>query len=102
MSHDELSEQDKTEHEHELHEEAADYHRMAAHHFELAAKHHLAAAEADEENDLMAASAHAYIAYGHQLRAVGYAEIAAEDDVITDIEIIDDDEEAEGKVEGNN
>ncbi|MEI6714636.1 MAG: hypothetical protein WCO60_12840 [Verrucomicrobiota bacterium] len=97
MSKDELSDHDKEVHEHELHEEAADYHRMAAHHFELAAKHHLAAAEADEENDLTGAAAHAYIAYGHQLRAVGYAEIAAEDDVLTDIEIVENDEEEDTK-----
>jgi len=57
----------------------------------LAAKHHLAAAEADEENDLTGAAAHAYIAYGHQLRAVGYSEIAAEDDVLTDIEMVEED-----------
>ena len=73
------------EKEQAIHEEAADYHRMAAHHFELAAKHHRAAADADEQNDVGTAAAHAYVAYGHQLRAVGYAEIAAEDDVMTEI-----------------
>ena len=57
----------------------AEYHRTAAFHFQQAAEHHLVAAEADEKNDLLTASYHAYVAHGHQLRAVEYAAIAAED-----------------------
>jgi hypothetical protein len=74
---------------------AADYHRLAALHFELASKSHLAAADADDEGDAEAAAAAAYAAYGHQLRAVGYAEVAAEEQAMMDIEIVEEDDEDE-------
>jgi hypothetical protein len=66
--------------------EVAEYHRLAARHFELAAKHHMVAAEADEEDDILTAGYHAYVAHGHQLRAVEYAAIAAEDAALAEDE----------------
>ena len=80
-----MSNQDSIQ-EDEIITETAENHRLAAFHFQLAAKHHLAAAEADEENDVALGGYHAYAAHGHQLRAVGHAEIAAELGVIEDAE----------------
>ncbi|MEI6871257.1 MAG: hypothetical protein WCL08_03150 [Verrucomicrobiota bacterium] len=72
--------------DHELLEEAFHAHREAAHHFELAAKHHLAAADADQKDDLVTAAHHAYIAYGHALHAVQFAEEAAQEQLAADDE----------------
>jgi hypothetical protein len=66
-----------TEHEHEVHHMAAEHHRLAAHHFEAAAKHQILAAEADDKDDEVVTAHHAYLAYGHQLQAIKYAELAA-------------------------
>jgi hypothetical protein len=63
--------------EHEHHMQAADLHRLAAHHFAAAARHQLVAAEADEADDVQGAGYQAYLAYGHQIQAVSYAEEAA-------------------------
>jgi len=63
--------------EHEYHMQAADLHRLAAHHFAAAARHQLVAAEADEADDVQGAGYQAYLAYGHQIQAVSYAEEAA-------------------------
>ena len=63
--------------EHEHHMQAADLHRLAAHHFAAAARHQLVAAEADEADDVQGAAYQAYLAYGHQIQAVSYAEEAA-------------------------
>ena len=63
--------------EHEYHLQAADLHRLAAHHFAAAARHQLVAAEADEADDVQGAGYQAYLAYGHQIQAVSYAEEAA-------------------------
>jgi len=63
--------------EHEHHMQAADLHRLAAHHFAAAARHQLVAAEADEADDVQGAGYQAYLAYGHQIHAVSYAEEAA-------------------------
>lgn len=79
--------------EEELRREAAEYHRMAAHHFQMAAKHHAAAAEASEDADWVTVAAQAYLAYGHQLRGVGYAEIAAEDEFLGDTVVSDGEEQ---------
>jgi hypothetical protein len=57
--------------------QAADLHRLAAHHFAAAARHQLVAAEADEADDVQGAGYQAYLAYGHQIQAVSYAEEAA-------------------------
>ncbi|NDH33088.1 MAG: hypothetical protein EBX68_08605 [Betaproteobacteria bacterium] len=57
-----------TKHEHAVHHKAADHHRKAAHHFEAAAKHQLAAAEADDHDDVVKTAHHAYLAYGHRGR----------------------------------
>jgi len=63
--------------EHEHHMQVADLHRLAAHHFAAAARHQLVAAEADEADDVQGAAYQAYLAYGHQIQAVSYAEEAA-------------------------
>jgi hypothetical protein len=63
--------------EHEYHMQAADLHRLAAHHFAAAARHQLVAAEADEADDVQGGGYQAYLAYGHQIQAVSYAEEAA-------------------------
>ena len=63
--------------EHEYHKQAADLHRLAAHHLAAAARHQLVAAEADEADDVQGAGYQAYLAYGHQIQAVSYAEEAA-------------------------
>ena len=63
--------------EHEYHMHATDLHRLAAHHFAAAARHQLVAAEADEADDVQGAGYQAYLAYGHQIQAVSYAEEAA-------------------------
>ena len=73
-----------TVHEHEVHHTAAMDHRKAAHHFEAAAKHQLLAAEADENDDEVVAAHHAYLAYGHQIQAVQYAEKASVEDESVD------------------
>jgi hypothetical protein len=73
-----------TAHEHEVHHAAANDHRKAAHHFEAAAKHQLLAAEADDKDDEVAAAHHAYLAYGHQIQAIKYAEQAAVEDESVD------------------
>jgi len=77
--------------EHEHHMQAADLHRLAAHHFAAAARHQLVAAEADEADDVQGAAYQAYLAYGHQIQAVSYAEEAA----LKDDELDEDDVEAE-------
>jgi hypothetical protein len=77
--------------EHEHHMQAADLHRLAAHHFAAAARHQLVAAEADEADDVQGAGYQAYLAYGHQIQAVSYAEEAA----LRDEEGDDDELEAE-------
>jgi len=77
--------------EHEHHMQAADLHRLAAHHFAAAARHQLVAAEADEADDVQGAAYQAYLAYGHQIQAVSYAEEAA----LKDEEMDEDDVEAE-------
>ena len=63
-----------TKHEHHVHHTAADHHRKAAHHFEAAAKHQILAAEADDNDDEVVTAHHAYLAYGHQLQAIHFAE----------------------------
>jgi hypothetical protein len=70
-------------------ETAAEYHRMAALHFSAAAKHHLAAAEADDEDNAESTARHAFQAFRHQLNAVQYAEIA-----VMDNDALDDDIES--------
>lgn len=90
-----MSQEDNENNEEESDVEVADYHRLAALHFELASKGHLAAAEADESGDAEGAAAAAYSAYGHQLRAAGYAEVAAEQRAMMDVEIIEEDDEDE-------
>lgn len=70
-------------------ETAAEYHRMAALHFSAAAKHHLAAAEADDEDNAESTAQHAFQAFRHQLNAVQYAEIA-----VMDNDALDDDIES--------
>ena len=77
--------------EHEHHMQAADLHRLAAHHFAAASRHQLVAAEADEADDVQGAGYQAYLAYGHQIQAVSYAEEAA----VRDEEGDDDELEAE-------
>lgn len=67
------------EHIEDEYETTAEHHRMAAHHFAAAAQHHLSAATADDEGDNETSARHAYLAYGHQLNGVQYAEIAAMD-----------------------
>lgn len=79
--------------EHEYHMQAADLHRLAAHHFAAAARHQLVAAEADEADDVQGAAYQAYLAYGHQIQAVSYAEEAA----LKDEEVDEDDLEAEAE-----
>ena len=69
---------------HAVHHKAADHHRKAAHHFEAAAKHQLAAAEADDHDDVVKTAHHAYLAYGHQIQAIHYAEMAAKEDESVD------------------
>lgn len=76
-------------HDHDVHHKAADDHRMAAHHFEAAAKHQLEAANADDQDDEAAAAHHAYLAYGHQIQAIHFAEMAAVEDESADL--IDED-----------
>lgn len=73
-----------TKHEHDVHHKAAGHHRKAAHHFEAAAKHQLAAADADDHDDEIKAAHHAYLAYGHQIQAIHYAEMAAKEDESVD------------------
>lgn len=73
-----------TEHEHHVHHTAADHHRKAAHHFEAAAKHQILAAEADDNDDEVVTAHHAYLAYGHQLQAIHFAEMAAVEDESVD------------------
>jgi hypothetical protein len=51
----------------------------------------LVAAEADEADDVQGAGYQAYLAYGHQIQAVSYAEEAA----LKDEEADEDDLEAE-------
>lgn len=71
-------------HDHELHHKASVHHRKAAHHFEAAAKHQLLAADADDKDDEVTAAHHGYLAYGHQLQAVHFAEMAAKEDEAAD------------------
>lgn len=66
-----------TKHDHEVHHKASTHHRKAAHHFEAAAKHQHEAAKADDHDDEVGAAHHGYLAYGHQIQAVHYAEMAA-------------------------
>lgn len=73
-----------TKHEHYVHHTAADHHRKAAHHFEAAAKHQILAAEADDNDDEVVTAHHAYLAYGHQLQAIHFAEMAAVEDESVD------------------
>ena len=73
-----------TKHDHAVHHKAADHHRKAAHHFEAAAKQQLAAAEADDHDDVVKTAHHAYLSYGHQIQAVHYAEMAAKEDESVD------------------
>ena len=73
-----------SEHDHELHQQAFHAHREAAHHFELAAKHHLLAAEADEKDDAVTVAHQSYIAYGHAIHAMEFAEEAALEDLAAD------------------
>lgn len=73
-----------TKHEHDVHHTAADHHRKAAHHFEAAAKHQILAAEADDNDDEVVTAHHAYLAYGHQLQAIHFAEMAAVEDESVD------------------
>jgi len=73
-----------TKHEHDVHHTAADHHRKAAHHFEAAAKHQILAAEADDNDDEVVTAHHAYLAYGHQLQAIHFAEMAAIEDESVD------------------
>ncbi len=70
--------------DHELHEEARHAHLEAAHHFELAAKHHRLAAAADHKDDTITAAHQAYIAYGHVLHGIQFAEEAAQEDLAAD------------------
>ncbi|NDA21715.1 MAG: hypothetical protein EBZ09_11780 [Betaproteobacteria bacterium] len=58
-----------TKHEHAVHHKAADHHR---------------AAEADDHDDVVKTAHHAYLAYGHQIQAIHYAEIAAKEDESVD------------------
>ena len=62
--------------------ETAQNHREAALHFQLASKHHIAAAEANAEDDAILAGYHAYAAYGHQVCGIGHAKVAAQMGVI--------------------
>ena len=73
-----------TKHEHDVHHKAAVHHRKAAHHFEAAAKHQLEAAKADDHDDEVTAAHHAYLAYGHQIQAIHFAEMAAKEDESVD------------------
>ena len=73
-----------TKHEHAVHHKAADHHRKAAHHFEAAAKHQILAAEADDNDDEVVTAHNAYLAYGHQLQAIHFAEKAAIEDETVD------------------
>jgi hypothetical protein len=66
-----------TEHEHEVHHQAYTNFRKAAHHFFIAAKHLLEAAEAEDKDDEITASHHTFLAYGHQVRATEYVNMAA-------------------------
>ncbi len=75
-------------------ETTGDVHRLAAHHFAAAAKFHLMAADAADEGDQQANSHHAYLAYGHQLNAVQYAEVAVmENDNLEEEELEEEDAE---------
>ena len=78
-----------TKHEHKVHHSAAEHHRKAAHHFEAAAKHQILAAEADDHDDEVVTAHHAYLAYGHQLQAVHFAELAAIEDESVDHDDVD-------------
>lgn len=78
-----------TKHEHQVHHKAAVHHRKAADHFEAAAKHQRLAAAADDNDDETVAAHHAYLAYGHQLQAIQYAEKAAVEDETVDHSNVD-------------
>jgi len=78
-----------TKHEHEVHHKAAVDHRKAAHHFEAAAKHQILAAVADDNDDEVVAAHHAYLAYGHQIQAIRFAEWAAIEDESVDHSDVD-------------
>jgi len=71
-------------HEHDVHHKAAVHHRKAAHHFEAAAKHQIEAAKADDQDDEVQTAHHAYLAYGHQIQAIHFAEMAAKEDESVD------------------
>ena len=73
-----------TKHDHAFHHKAANHHRKAAHHFEATAKHQLAAAEANDHDDEVETGLHAYLAYGHQIQAVHYAEMVTKEDESVD------------------
>jgi hypothetical protein len=62
----------------------ADLAQEGGHHFTLAAKHHRLAAEADHKDDEVNAAHHGYIAYGHTLHGVQFAEEAAQEDLSAD------------------
>ena len=70
----------ETHYSQEVQHQSAVYHRNAGNHFAMAAKLHLAAAEADDRGDVVGASHHAYLAYGHQVHAVYYSTMAAKMD----------------------
>ena len=80
-----------TKHEHDVHHTAADHNRKAAHHFEAAAKHQILAAEADDNDDEVVTAHHAYLAYGHQLQAIHFAEMDAVEDESVDHADVDHD-----------
>ena len=78
-----------TKHEQKVHHKASLDHRKAAHHFEAAAKHQTLAAAADDKDDEVSTAHHAYLAYGHQIQAVHYAEKAAVEDESVDHSDVD-------------
>ena len=85
-----LVSQDEPSDDQEYQTYPADLHRLAAHHFFAAARHQLRAAEAAEADEVQGAAYEAYLAYGHQIQAVSYAEEAAVKDEEFDEEIDED------------
>ena len=66
------------------HDKASVFHRLAAHHFEAAAHFQHQAADADDRDDSATTVREAYLAYGHQVQAVYYAEMAAVENEVAD------------------